>query len=283
MEDALRILVRRTGALGDVVLATPVVRWLHEFHGAEVFVETAYPDVFRNNPHVSEDDARGIAFDRVVDLDGAYETRLGMHVVDAYFAAVMAQDAGPVPADQRAWRQELFFQRKPLFPSRKRMVAVHAAVPGWRNRTLPRATWRAVVEGLRSSGLTPVLVGTERDALDGVDCPQCLTGDVLFQANVIASCACFVGVDTSLMHVAGATDTPIVAAFTCTRPDDYLPFRENCVAVTPLGLDCLGCAARRESGSTTETCERGDLACVSAVRAEDILTATFAMLDRTRL
>ena len=45
----MNILICRTGALGDVILTTPIVRWFG-YHNpqSEIIVQTAYPMVFRD-------------------------------------------------------------------------------------------------------------------------------------------------------------------------------------------------------------------------------------------
>lgn len=207
----------------------------------------------------------------LADLDLAYEKRPSMHVVDAYMEEAF-DDRGAREANL----QHLAFDRNRLFrSSRKRYVAVHAAHAGWRNRTLPRATWVAVLEGLRANGLEPILVGTTRDAIDG-ESTSCLIPDIHVQAQLINSCACFVGSDSALLHVAGATDAPIVGIFTCVRPEYRMPYRDRCTAVVP-DLDCVGCQERRPAPSTTESCEREDVACVGMVDPDRIVRAAVKM------
>lgn len=261
----MKILVRRTGALGDVVLATPVVRRLkRENPDADVAVVTAYAGVFANNPHLDANVSPEayVSADRTVDLDLAYERRPTMHVVEAYMEEAFG-DRGE-PADRR---QELFFDRRPVFApnTRRRYVAVHAAKAGWRSRTLPDATWLAVCEDLKRAGFWPILVGTERDALPDARCTSFHSHDLMAQATLIASCACFVGPDSALLHVAGATDVPIVGVFTCADPKFRLPWRDGCVGLTPQ-LPCVGCLHRREPPVTTDAClnDERPFACVDA-------------------
>jgi ADP-heptose:LPS heptosyltransferase len=289
----MKILVRRTGALGDVVLATPIVRWLKErMPDSNIDVETAYEDVFFGNPHIDsivtsgyldENYAYFDAIDAILDLNLAYERRPDMHIVEAYFVQLIADNLGPTPVDNRAgqYRQEMFFDRSPVFRNEDRpAVAVHAAVAGWANRTLPRGTWAAVVEGIKAAGMRPILVGTGRDDILGSNCQRFLVPDIHAQARLINSCACFVGSDSGLLHVAGCTDTPIVGVFTCARPEFRLPYRDDCVAIVPPGLDCLFCLERQPIPSTTESCSRGDVACVSAVLAKDIVEAVIKMVEK---
>jgi ADP-heptose:LPS heptosyltransferase len=160
---------------------------------------------------------------------------------------------------------------------------VHAAQAGWRSRTLPEATWLAVVAGLRARGCFPLMVGTMRDALPGARAASFHSGDVLAQAAMIARCACFVGPDSGLLHVAGATDAPIVGVYTSVWAAYRMPLRSagRLACVSPRGLSCLGCQARQPAPATTEHCERGDFACAAAVRAEDIVEAAMRLIEGT--
>lgn len=286
----MRILVRRTAALGDVVLATPIVRRLRrENPDAEIGVQTAYPDVFRGSPHRLAVFPPGPlpypwtergGLDRTVDLDLSYERRPAIHVVLAYMQEVFDSfDAHPFDGD--AFRQELFFGRPAPFPKERRVIAVHAAQAGWRSRTLPESTWLAVVDGLRERGCFPLMVGSMRDALPGAKAAAFHSGDVLAQAAMIARCACFVGPDSGLLHVAGATDVPIVGVYTSVWAAYRMPLRSagRLACVSPRGLSCLGCQARQPAPATTEHCERGDFACAAAVRAEDIVEAAMRLIE----
>ena len=266
-------ILRRTAALGDVVMATPVLRRLRQEHPhAKITVQTAYPDVFAHNPACDVCLAPGAAVDpatTLIDLDMAYERWPKMHVVDAYMLQAFGGCENAPPLEM------VVPNRMPREPKR---IAVHATVAGWRNRTLPRETWREVVLALQADGYSVVLVGTERDRLDGVDCSVFLLPSLQAQAALIASCALFVGSDSGLLHVAGAVGTPLVGVFTCALPSYRLPRQgPRCMAVWPL-LDCVGCLHERTPPVTTEFCARGDNACVQAVTAAGIIDAARCIL-----
>jgi ADP-heptose:LPS heptosyltransferase len=289
----MRILVRRIGALGDVVLATPIVRRLRrENPDADLAVQTAYPDVFRGSPHRLAVFPPGPlpypwtaegGLDRTVELDLAYESWPTQHVVRAYMRKAFADPRDTGEYDAGELRQEMAFGSPAPFPRERRVVAVHAAQAGWRSRTLPEATWLAVVAGLRARGCFPLMVGTMRDALPGARAASFHSGDVLAQAAMIARCACFVGPDSGLLHVAGATDAPIVGVYTSVWAAYRMPLRSagRLACVSPRGLSCLGCQARQPAPATTEHCERGDFACAAAVRAEDIVEAAMRLIEGT--
>ena len=84
-KHGMRIVLRRTGAFGDVLEATPIVARLRdEFPDAEIDFATQYPAVFKNHPARVGTDPRG-NYDRFIDLDGTFERLLRkVHPVDAY-------------------------------------------------------------------------------------------------------------------------------------------------------------------------------------------------------
>ena len=284
----MSILVRRTGAFGDVVLTTPVIRRLRrENPDAEIAVQTAYPGVFARSPHrvatlppgpppYPWTEHGGVG--RTIDLDLAYERRPTTHIVNAFMLNAFGDEGEPGDRGQ-----ELAYEKLDQWPAKPRVVVVHAAKAGWRNRTLPEATWVEAVNLLRAAGCFPIVVGTMRDALPKARCAAFHSEDALATAALIARAACFVGSDSGLLHVAGATDVPIVGVFTCALAETRLPWRngtlgERCEAVVP-PLDCVGCLARAPIPATAESCERGDIACVTAVTAEAIVSAALRLMD----
>ena len=294
----MRILVRRISALGDVVLATPIVRRLRqEMPDAEIGVQTAYPDVFRHSPHRLALFGPGPlpypwtaegGLDRMIELDLAYEKRPAEHIVIAYMQEAFGDERDMGLYAEGELRQELFFERPMPFPRGQRVVAIHAAKAGWRSRTLPEATWLAVVNGLRNRGCFPLLVGTMRDALPRAGCASFHAADLLAQAAMIARCACFIGPDSALLHVAGTTDVPIVGIFTSVSALLRMPLRGEKLnggryaEVRPRDLTCLGCQVRRPPPATTEECERGDYACVAMVSVDDVVEAAMRLIEGTR-
>jgi ADP-heptose:LPS heptosyltransferase len=276
----MKILVSRPGALGDVVCATPIPRELARRHPkAEIVFETGYPAVFENNPHcraVNQAQDRS-QFDRVIDLALAYERRPTTHIARAFWDA--AFDEPPERKDQL--RPELFYgpDRLPQDPYRP-FVAVHAAYAGWGNRTLPSKTWAGVVASLNLHRLAPILVGTERDAIPGLNVRSYLRTSLLHTAQIIAGCACFAGSDSALLHVAAATPTPIVGVFTSVRPKYRLPYGTQSIGISP-ELDCLYCQERVPPPSMFETCERDEdekRLCVKLVDSEQIVNAVLTMI-----
>ncbi len=66
--------------------------------------------------------------------------------------------------------------------------------------------------------------------------------------NIISRAKAIVGVDNGLIHLAGCTDTPIVAGYTIVTPLTKMPIRHNTIGhgvypITP-GLECQGCQVK---------------------------------------
>src|ERR1700761_9358070 len=146
------VVVRRSGALGDVILTTPIFRRLRrENPSCHIGVLTAYPQAFYGNQYLSTDsEYRTRDPLRFIDLDLAYEKRPSMHIVRAYMQEAFGDEGEPGDL-----QQEMVFPRFTPF-LQKNVVTVHAATAGWRNRTLPREMWIDVIDGLRQRGYHPV-------------------------------------------------------------------------------------------------------------------------------
>lgn len=84
----------------------------------------------------------------------------------------------------------------------------------------------------------------------------------------------FVGGDSGPMHIAAASDVPIVAIFGPTLPVHWAPWRPArlpFVAVEPGPLDCRPCDQR--------VCSPGDYRCLRSTRASTVITAARRLLE----
>jgi ADP-heptose:LPS heptosyltransferase len=127
-------------------------------------------------------------------------------------------------------------------------------------RRLPSKTFNGIADYLIQRGVTPVFLGAKTTYRGGVaekiegkfdeDVDYSKGVDLRDQTSlleagaIIAKSKGVVGLDNGLLHVAGCTSAPIVAAYTNTLPEHRLPIRNNqlgwnCYPVTPLG--CHAC------------------------------------------
>ena len=277
ISEPVRILVIRSGAMGDVILATPVIRKLYEDRRGHcrIDVATRHGDVFSGNPHVAGIVAPKalrhlrVAYDLVLDLDMALERNKSLHITDAYALYAF----GLQPFDKRP---ELFSGagdadkvRTLMAQFRNGYVVAHNRVdPGQPYRHVPVDSWKRLLEGIVAEHRIPVL---QVGSLGG---DVALEGDALLLdyrdrfslqelKEVIAGARLFVGTDAGPLHVAACTDTPIVSFFTLAHHDTRQPLRRQgaFVPVVP-GIECYGCV-REYPLPWGFKCRRGDNACVT--------------------
>lgn len=209
-----RIVVRRMGGLGDVVLVTPIIRALwHQNPLSEIWVETGTPELFAGNPYCTGA-KRSIPFwpeDHFINLDMTSENGCMRHFVTSY-----ARAAGVGEIDQTTelyWEHDRFANED----WSNRWCAMHIG-PTWTAKQWPIERFAEVSAWLRSAGWKIVLVGTG-------DKPEALPYDsdlrnrthVHELAPLLSHCRLFVGVDGFCMHVAGAVGIPTVGIFGITE------------------------------------------------------------------
>jgi len=270
------VVVRRTAALGDVVLTTPVVRHLRALYpDADIMVQTACPEVYANSPRnvtILSPDAPTPRDALTLNLDLAYELWPTMHIVDAYSQKLYNDWCFSIPPDARL--QEMFPPAHDPLPWPA--VALHAA-RSWTSRTLPLSFWLDVSARLRAINVRPIFVGTDRDLMTGSHCNTSL----METAGLLSRCSAFIGSDSSLLHVAAAVGCPVVGLFTSVRPKYRMPIGGAGVAFTPENLDCAGCLERAPIPTTNlTTCERGahrDPPCVWRFNAGAVVSAAMVL------
>ena len=192
-----------------------------------------------------------------------------MHETQRNLALAAACGYSPAPDDDGRLRL------RALPDMRGRTGVRYVAVqPG---ATVPARRWdpermRAFVARLASLHRV-VMVGSDgerelaravRGDADVVD----LTGCTSFAefAGVIAGADALVVGNTSGIHVASATQTPVVTIFPPTIPPvRFAPWRVPHVMLGDHAIACAGCRARR--------CPRGDQACIGSVTPDDVLDA----------
>jgi ADP-heptose:LPS heptosyltransferase len=271
-----RILIRRWWAMGDVIMVTPIIARLRAEMGDDIEIDiiTGCPDVFEGDKKIRTNPPVINYYDycRVIDLDGVYERNRTVHAVDAYMLACWGDAIWPN-------KQTTLLHQRPtekIAVDWRSAVVIHAGATQQRNRMMPRAFWDRLIQLLLHNGLIPVIVGGGQDhSWPGVAGVVDLTNrhSLAETAWVIDQCACFVSCDTGVMHVAGTTNTPIVAIFTSVLPEHRMRWRDGILGwlTTPLvpALDCIGC-------NGGDHCRRGDFACVEgreAIQPEEVLAA----------
>jgi ADP-heptose:LPS heptosyltransferase len=119
--------------------------------------------------------------------------------------------------------------------------------------------------------------GTFREEIDYSQGLCLIDKTTLLEAGaIIAEAAVVAGVDNGLLHLAGCTNTPIVAGYTTVPARFRMPYRFgklgwNCFIIEPTeDLGCRGCQEKLNLtfGFDLRTCYYGDYQCVTHMTAD---------------
>ena len=283
-----RYLLIRDGAMGDVLMLTPVVRALYRAHAGDIAIDVATHAgvVFDQNPYVQhvispKQLARGVhTYDVVMDLNGVYERMPNTHPVNAYAKVVLGVadfdkklELYPTPDDVALIDEVVHHIGGPF-------VVVHQFVHDWPNRTIAPEVWAQALDAITASGTVKVVyVGTAQDQAPVLDAQHedHRARYTLQQLSVlIAKSQGFIGGDSGPSHVAATTDAPMAIFYTCAHHEARMPLREGgrFLPIFP-DLDCYGCLTRRTIPRLGYFCERGDNACVSAFSGVGVTVRDF--------
>ncbi len=219
------IVIRRAMALGDVILLTPIIRALKASNPlSDIYVQTDFPQVFDNNPNVTRaaKQIEGMADELVIDLNGAYEDRPMIHVLEAYEAVAREKAPGMGKLD---WRTELFPSRLDVqwasaMKARAdghKLCILHGDPSHWPGKHVAPHVWEQVSSHLRRQDWRVFVVGSMTGALQfGCDLDIRGQTNVLQLAALLSQADLFIGPDSGPMHVAQAAGCPTVGLFGVT-------------------------------------------------------------------
>lgn len=277
-----RIAILRTGAIGDVIQVTPLLRAMKQENAhAKIYLFTNCPDVLRDNPDVFavEPAADYRLFyqtcDKAVNLDLAYELRPHLSIIDAYAECAQV----PTPdhrmhvypnAMERKWAKQQL--------QGKKWAAIHPHT----GQLWPGKNWwgfNELAKRLRELGWRVVLVGSEHSE---VECDLDLRGKTTFHelAAIVEWCDAFIGVDSAPLNVAQASLVPSVGIFGSTNPKNILlpiPFFQP-VSVSMDTVGCLGCHSMYAPPRLTPLCIREDEMCMEKLTVDCVLKAVCDVL-----
>ncbi len=272
----MKIVMQRAGALGDVLCITPVLAKLRrDYPHALIQVDTRCPEVIRDHdalvPPALYSTGGGI---KTFALGLAYERRPSMHILDAYFEVAFGHRGLP---------DEYTLQMKHTGPWTNRGAVIVHAARSWASRTFAPRFWDTVALELKNMGLRPIFVGAQGDYRGPLWASSAVGMLSLAQVGaLIQGASLFVGSDSSLIHIAGTTETPIIGLYTCVRAAYRMPHRHGVLGWNMIGLeprlDCVGCLETKPAPVTDMRCGRGDNLCVSSIQPSSVRDAAEKLL-----
>ena len=277
--------IKRQGALGDVILITPIIREIKRRHPRSlIWVQTSFKEVFYSNPFVNRVVSHGIQNKpcRFIDLDLAYEKRPMLHVVDAYSQEIFGSFIEDKSLSLYSSKKDLRFLLKRFNPSYRPYVVMHQAV-SWQNRTWPKEYWDQLVISFLSRGFLVVLVGKKKDfSYEGNESVINLHS-LLSLAQIkelIENSQLFIGPDSAIIHVAMTTSTPIVGLFTIADPKLRITRENGTICLIPKS-SCRFCLHKEPAPVTTLECRFKTNHCTKEITPDEVLEASMSLLLKT--
>jgi ADP-heptose:LPS heptosyltransferase len=222
--------------------------------------------------------------DYEISLNPADEEEVS-HIVDRYginLGLELRSRQPKLTVPQRCLRK-LSKRLGPFKAKRKPIVAIHAG-PSVPVRTWPSDHWNHLAGILVDQlGATVIQVGADYHSQAGQIVTRVVgaldwVGDLTLEetAAVISLCDLFIGIDSGLLHLAGAVGTPIVGLFGPVNPALRLPAETPSVGVAA-ELDCIGCNHRIPRLHWTTNCPY-DIKCMRVLEPSAVLHAVTSML-----
>lgn len=295
LNTPVKILLRRRAAIGDVILATGIVRELYiQYDGqCQISVATDCPAVFDNNPYVHKVFGCDVPLDREFDvyhnLDNAYELNPPNPIVDNYFYRVFGET-------------EIFDKSQELYMSdedeelvdklvqqvNSPFVCVHIrSYGGWPHKNIPPKIWLLVLDKvLAGNDAVKIVCVGGLDDLYPTGHPRVVDGRGLSLgalSYLFDSAKCFIGIDSAPFHVVGTSTTHLVALLNHAPPSQVLPFRDgeqgsNCTVIQAK-VPCVGCYNKQIIPVRTIECFNSEpYACNSEWDANEISNAILKQL-----
>jgi GT2 family glycosyltransferase len=208
-----RIVVRRHGGLGDVVLITPVLRALWRANPeSQIAVETYSPEILAGNPCCALV-GKSIApkpGDLLIDLTWSSENGGMRHFITSY-ARTAGLDGDVGKATEMYWASDPYANDDWNAP----WCAMHAS-PTWKAKQWDAERFAEVAAYLRGKGWKILLVGNGIGPAPRPDRDERNRTTISGLAALLSHCRLFVGNDGFPMHVAGAVGIPVVGVFGIT-------------------------------------------------------------------
>ena len=279
-----KILLLRDGAMGDVIMLTPVVRELYNqrLGAAVIDISTYCKEVFKNSPYVNrvlnpkDLEKSKVSYDLVISFNGLYERDIFKHPVDSYSMHALGAHNYDKKLDIFYTSSDVEYVRAKLKNIDPGYLVFHKPVHEWPNRNLDENFWTRLMDGLvKSTGLKIIQIGSGGDfACEEKSSIYDHRGlyDIQKIAALIEMSAGFVGIDAGPSHIAASTAAPIFTFYTCAHHDARKPLRTGGIyhPIIP-DVECYGCMQRSKYPQTSYCCERGDNACVSAFTVEKVI------------
>lgn len=211
------VIVRRTAAMGDVILVEPVLHYFHK-KGYRVVLETLEPFymLFSNHYfpvlHPKKIDGRLLSADRY-NLDMAYEAFPAQNRLKSYY-----QFCGIEDGEMRNPKLSMGFELHAGTRLFQKACVIHLEGIKQSGRNIFGVDWEVVVDHLKSKGYSVFQVG-KRNVPFIKNATYVNTINEHFLCYVVGSASLFIGIDSGVSHIASGFNVPSILFFGNTNPE----------------------------------------------------------------
>lgn len=215
------IIIKRSGALGDILIAEPLFRYyFNKGYNVVLDIPIQMFDLFSNHyfpiKHISQFDFGRIKPEKTINLDLAYEVKPKQNYLKSYFEFCGIKD-------YKLSRPILFpyvDEKTKLF---KKYAILHIDFRETAHRNVYDVDWKAVKKHLEAYGYNVIQIGKGQHDSVGIEMN---TPSIGFLKFVISGCDIFLGIDSAPLGIAMAYGKPCVGFFGSVNPKYIHPDTE---------------------------------------------------------
>lgn len=224
------VIVRRTAAMGDVIMVEPVLHYFYK-KGYNVVLETLeqFYMLFSNHYfpvlHPKNVDGRMLSAERY-NLDMSYEAMPKQNRLKSYY-----DFCGIVDGEMRNPKLHMGFDLETGTKLFRKACVIHLEGIRQSGRNVFGVDWEAVVEFLKKKGYSVFQVG-KRNVPFIKNATYINTINEHFLCYTVGSASLFIGIDSGVSHIASAFNVPSIIFFGNTKPEIVHVDLSNKVIIT---------------------------------------------------
>lgn len=226
------VVIKRIGALGDLIMCEPVMHYFHK-KGYKVVLETL-PEFYQlfmfhyfKVHHPEEIDQRHMKEARFISLEMGYEVTPERLHLQSYYDICGIKD-GEIKNPKLTLQYDCKAAQSKLF---KKSVILHLDKRLQLSRNIYGVDWEHIVSNLTDKGYTVLQVGQgEREVVKGAI--QIQNTNLLLLMRIIGEAELFIGGDSGPSNIAIAMETKAVILFGSVNPSYIIPDEKNVIAIS---------------------------------------------------
>lgn len=209
------VIVKRSGAMGDVIMTEPVLERLHS-DGYRVILDCPYDymEVFNHHPYpienVYELTMRNEDYShyRVIDLDMSYEKKPQQLALKSYYETAGIKDG--------LIRNSMLFRQEPRFRLFERYIILHIDPTGMSHRNVHGVDWQEIVDYIEMTTHFKVFrVGSKDTSPAGIYLNTPVKSMLQY---LVGGADYFIGLDSGVAQVAVASGVKSMIFFGSVNP-----------------------------------------------------------------